>query len=152
MSTIGKRVIFVGPAGAGNNSKPLNVEGKALAAIAAGTVVEKTATGIQALATAATVFGKELLVADKDQMRTRSVDDPWTINENMVAIKPRSGEFVNVLVAAGNDITSAGMALSSNGDGTLKIAATDGTEEILAHSEEVINVTGSAALVCVSPA
>ena len=89
MSAIGKRTIYVGPAEGG---APLNVEAKALAAIAPGTVVEEVATGLQANANAATVFGQELLVADKDQMRSKSVDDAWTINENMDAIKARSGD------------------------------------------------------------
>ena len=151
MSVKGKRVIYVGPADDANH-KPLNVEGEALAAILPGTLVDRVATGIQALASAATVFGKQFLVADKDQMRSRSVDDAWTINENMVAIAPRSGEFVNVLVAAGNNITALDTPLSSNGDGTLKIAVADGTEDIVGYAKEVINVTGSAALVCVSPA
>lgn len=146
MSTIGKRTIYVGPADDANH-KPLNVEGEALAAILPGTVVEQVATGLQANANAATVFGQELLVADKDQMLTKSVDDAWTINENMVAIKLRSGEFANVLVADGNNITSRGTPLSLNGSGLLKIALTDGTEQVLCYSDEIINVSGANALV-----
>ena len=98
MSTEGKRVIYVGPADGGTSS-PLTVEGKAISAIAAGTIVEQAAGGIQINANAHTVFGQQFLVADKDQQRSKSVDDSWTINENMVAIAPRSGEFLNVLMA-----------------------------------------------------
>lgn len=148
MSVLGKRVIYVGPAD-GANHKPLNVEGVALAAIAPGTVVEAVAGGLQANANAATVFGQELLVADKDQQRSRSVDDAWTINENMVAVKPRSGEFVNVLVAAGNNLTARGIPLSLNGSGLLKIAVTPATvgvtsEQVLAYSDEIVNVAADA--------
>lgn len=144
MSTLGKRVIFVGPAD-GSDHKPLNVEGVALsAATLPGTVVQQTATGIQDNAIAATVFGQQLIVADKDQQRTKSVDDTWTQNENMVAIAPRSGEFVNVLVASGNNITTRGTALSRNGAGLLKIAVTDGTEEIVGYADEIVNVTADA--------
>lgn len=150
MSILGKRVIFVGPAD-GANHKPLNVEGKALAAgILPGTVVESVATGLQANAAAATLFGQELLVADKDQQRSKSVDDAWAISENMVALKPRSGEFVNVLVAVTQDITHSGMPLSLNGSGLLKIAVTPATvgvtsEQVLCYSDEIIDTTGGAA-------
>lgn len=150
MSVIGKRVIFVGPAD-GSEHKPLNVEGVAVSAVLPGTVVKQLATGLDTNDIAATVFGQLLLVADKDQQRTKSVDDPWIINENMVAIQPRSGEFINVLVASGNNITSRGVALSRNGAGLLKIAAIDGSEEIVAHSDEIVNVTADA-LVCVRKA
>lgn len=148
MSTLGKRVIYVGPADGGDH-KPLNVEGVALSATTLpGSVMQQTATGLQVNAVAATVFGQQLLVADKDQQRTKSVDTSWTQNENMVAMAPRSGEFYNVLVASGNNITTKGTALSRDGAGKLKIALTDGTEEIVAYSDEIVNVTADA-LVCV---
>jgi hypothetical protein len=59
--------------------------------------------------------------------------------ENMVALQGLSGQFFNVLVATGQNITRAGVPLSSNADGTLKIAATDGTEKILCFSDEIVN-------------
>lgn len=145
MSTVGKRTIYVGPAD-GSDHKPLNVEGLALsAATLPGTLVALTATGIQTNASAATVFGQLTLVADKDQQRSKSVDDAWTQNENMVAIQPRSGELVNVLVAATQNITARGTALSRNGAGLLKIALTNGTEEIVAYSDEIVDTTGGPA-------
>lgn len=147
MSVIGKRVIFVGPAD-NSDHKPLNVEGVAVSAVVPGTVLKSLATGLDASDIAATVFGQLFLVADKDQQRSKSVDDPWIIDENMVSIQPRSGEFVNVLVASGNNITVPRTALSRNGAGLLKIAVTDGSEEIVAHADEIVNVTADA-LVCV---
>jgi len=152
MSVIGKRLIYVGPAD-GSNHKPLNVEGKSItASVLPGTIVEAVATGLQLNASAATLFGQELLVADKDQMRTLSVDDAWTQNENMVAIKARSGEFLNVLVADGNNILATGTPLSLDGSGVLKIAVTPATvgatsEQVLCYSDEIINVSGADALV-----
>lgn len=146
MSTIGKRLIYVGPAD-GANHKPLNVEGKAITAIAPGTVVEQVATGLQINANAATVFGQELLVADKDQMRSLSVDDAWTIDENMVAIAARSGEFLNVLVVTGQALVS-GVPLSLNGAGLLKIAVTPATvgvtsEQVLCYADETVTTTAT---------
>lgn len=144
---IGKRVIFVGPADSAE-SKPLKVEGVALAAVAPGTLVAQSSSGLNTSAAAATSFAQQMLVADKDEQRSRSVDEAWTISESMVAIAPRSGEFLNVMVASGNNITTRGMPLTRNGAGLLAIAATDGTHDILCYSDEIVNVTANA-LVCV---
>lgn len=149
MSTKGKRVIFVGPADDANH-KPLNVEGVAVAAVAPGTVLKQTTAGLDANNIAATVFGQRFLVADKDQMRSKSVDDAWTINENMVAIAPRSGEMVNALVATGQNL-DVGTALTRNGAGLLTIALTNGTNEIVAYSDEDVTTTATQ-LVRVTPA
>lgn len=141
MSTKGKRVIYAGPIGHGDN-KPLTVEGVALSAIAPGTVIEDNATGLDVNAIAATVFGQQLMVADKDSNRQKTVDDNWVINENMIGILPRSGEFINILVATGQTL-AVGSALSRNGAGLLKLALTGGTEEIVAYSDEAITTSGT---------
>lgn len=143
MSVLGKRVIYAGPAESGE-CQPLTVEGIALDAMLPGTVVSIAATGLQTSAVAATVFGQLLLVADKDELRTRAIDEARVVGDSMQAIQGRSGEYLNVLVAAGNNITTRGTALSRNGAGKLKIALTDGTEEIVAYSDEVVNVTADA--------
>jgi hypothetical protein len=146
----GKQTIYVGPAG-DSNCKPLNVEGKSLTAdVLPGTIVEEVATGLQKNASAATLFGQELLVADKDQQRSKAVSDAWAQNENMVAIKARSGEFLNVLVAATQNITARGVPLSLNGAGLLKIAVTPAvvgatSEQVLCYSDEIIDTTGGPA-------
>lgn len=152
MSVIGKRTIYAGPAD-GSDSKALQIEGVALtASCLPGTVVEQVATGLQTNAAAATLFGQELLVADKDSVRQKSVDTAWVQNENMVAIKARSGDFLNVLVADGNNITAKGTPLSLNGSGLLQIATTPATvgvtsEQVLAYADEIVNVSGADALV-----
>ena len=150
MSTIGKRVIRVGPADtAGAN--PLQIEGVNLtASLLPGTVVEQVATGLQANANAATVLGQEMLVANKDEARSLSVDTAWSQNENMAALKLRSGELANVLVAATQNITASGVPLSLNGSGLLKIATVPGTvgatsEQVMCYSDEIINTTGNPA-------
>lgn len=148
MSVISKRVIFAGPAD-GSNTKPLNVEGVALtASTLPGTVVVQAATGLQANAAAATVFGNVLLVADKDQQRSRSVDTAWTQNENMVAIQPRSGEFMNILVITAQVITKGTALARSATPGALQIAPTDGTVDIVAHADETITTTGTQLVHC----
>lgn len=148
MSVIGKRVIYVGPAD-GSNHKPLNIEGVATEAITPGSVVDFAAAnaGLELSDAAATVFGEMFLVADKDQQRSKSVDDLWVINENMVAIQPRSGEFINVLVVTGQALVK-GTALTRVAPGLLTIAATNGTVDILCHSDEIVTTSGTQ-LVCV---
>lgn len=146
MSTKGKRVIFVGPAD-GSNHKPLNIEGVAVAAIAPGTFLKQTTSGLDVNNIAAIIFGEQFIIADKDQQRSKSVDDAWTINENMVAIAPRSGEFVNALVVTGQALTR-GTPLARNGAGLLKIAVTPATvgatsEEIVGYSDEDVTTTAT---------
>ena len=146
MSTKGKRVIYVGPADNANH-KPLNVEGVAVAAVAPGTVLKQTTSGLDANDIVATTFGEQLIVADKDQQRSKSVDDAWTINENMVAIAPRSGEFLNALVATGQTL-ERGSPLSRNGAGLLKLAVTPATvgatsEEVVAYADETVTTTAT---------
>lgn len=146
MSAIGKRVIFVGPAGE-SGCKPLNIEGIAVAATAPGTILKETTAGLAANDIAAIIFGEQLIVADKDQMRSKSVDDNWTINENMVAIIPRSGEIINALVATAQTLVK-GDPLARNGAGLLKKAVTPATvgatsEEIAAYVDETITTTAT---------
>jgi hypothetical protein len=145
MATVkGKRLIYVGPAD-GAEHKALTIEGKAIGGtIAPGIIVKQVATGMSTSTTAATVFGQPLLIADVDRQRSLTTDDVWAQNENMVAIAPRSGEFVNVITASGNNITTRGMALTRTTAGKLAIAATDGSEEILAYSDEIVNLAADA--------
>jgi len=138
----GKNLVYCGRADGGEH-KPLKVEGIAQAATTPATLVVQGASGLSVSSAAATVFGERFLVADKDEARTRSMTDQWAINESMVAIAPKSGDFLNVLVAAGNNITSRGVALTRNGSGLLAIAATDGSEEILCYSDEIINAVAN---------
>jgi len=145
MSTKGYRTIFVGPAD-NSDSKPLYIEGVATEAVTPGSVVDYAAAsaGLELMDDAATVFGKPLMVADKDTARSKSVDDDWTINENMVAIKPRSGDILNVLcVTAQALVRGTALTRSAVTPGALVIAATNGTEEILCYADEVTTTTAT---------
>lgn len=149
MSDKTKRVIYVGPAD-GANEKPLNEEGVCTEACLPGAVVDYAAAsaGLELMDDAATVFGKPLLVADKDQMRSKSVDDLWTADENMVAIRPRSGEFLNVRVVTGQALLrGTALTRSAATPGNLVIAATDGTEEVLCYSDEAVTTAANNELV-----
>ena len=148
MAVKGKRTIWVGPAD-NHNTHPLTVEGKAVDAFLPGTLVERSVDGLSTSNNAATVFDTVPLVAlEYGAHAGLDVDTAVTVGDNTIAGQARSGEFYNVLVAAGNNV-ARDAALSSNGDGSLKIAATDDSEQILFYADEAVNVTGSAALVCV---
>tara|TARA_R110000751_G_scaffold91926_3_gene180104 strand:+ start:3160 stop:3618 length:459 start_codon:yes stop_codon:yes gene_type:complete len=147
MSAIGKRKIWVGPAD-GPACKPLVKEGLAIDAFLPGTLVDRTPSGLETSTKAATLFGQEPTIAMEYGAHTgNDVDTAYTIGDTAISAFVRSGEFVNGLVAVGNNITVLGAPLTSNGAGRLRLAATDGTEFILFHADEIINVTGADALV-----
>ena len=146
MSAKGKRVIYAGPAD-GSNHKPLNIEGIAVSGMLPGTFLKQTTSGLAVNDIAAIIFGEQFIIADKDQQRSKSVDDAWTINENMVAIAPRSGELVNALVATGQTL-ERGSPLARNGAGLLKLAVTPATvgatsEEIVGFADETITTSAT---------
>lgn len=149
MSVKGKRVIWVGPAD-GANAKPSNIEGVATEAVPPGSVVIQAAAsaGLELSDIAATLFGTPFLVADKNSMQQKTVDDNWLINENMVAIQPRSGEYLNVLVITGQALV-VGTPLSRSGtDGALKIAVNPATvgvtsEENLCYADEIVTTAAT---------
>jgi hypothetical protein len=147
MSVIGKRVIYVGPADGSVNRAPLTVEGLATeAGIIAGTVLDYAAAsaGLEIMDDAATVFGKPLMVANKQEMTSDDIETAWTINESMVGIKARSGELYNVLVVTAQALVVGTPLTRSVGTaGSLVIAATDGTEEILCWADEVVTTTAT---------
>ena len=142
-----KNKIYLGPADAAN-CHALRVEGLADDAILPGTLVKRTATGLATSDKAATVFNSETIIAEEyGAYVDLGVDDTYTVGDTALAVDVRSGEFVNVRVATGQNITTKGTALSSNGDGQFKIAATDGTEQVLLYADEIINVTVNNTLV-----
>lgn len=152
-----KRTIYLGPADNGDQSA-LHVEGAAVDAFLPGTLLKQTASGLATSDIAATDFSNECIVAREygDHVE-QGVDDAYTIGDVALGVVARSGEFLNVRVAAGQDITAKGTPLSSNGDGTLKIATVPATvgatsEQVLFYADEIVNTGGSAALVQVRKA
>lgn len=142
-----KHKIYLGPADSASYHA-LRVEGLADDAILPGSLVKRTATGLATSDKAATAFDSEVIVAEEYGAHVdHGVDDTYTVGDTALAVDVRSGEFVNVRVATGNNILSKGTGLSSNGDGQFKIAATDGTEQILLYADEVVNVTADNTLV-----
>ncbi len=90
--------------------------------------------------------GGEYWIADLNFYEAKSATEALTVGQTSNAYWPRPGETYNVVVADGETVL-VGSALTSNGDGTLKVAATDGTEEVLFYSEEAASPSGSTARV-----
>lgn len=142
-----KHTIYLGPADSAN-CHALRVEGLAVDAVLPGSLVKRTAGGLATSDKLATVFDSEVLVAEEYGSHVaQGVDDAYTIGDVCLSANLRSGEFANVRVATGNNILSKGTALSSNGDGQFKIAATGGTEQVLLYADEIVNVTANNTLV-----
>ena len=137
MADKGKRLIFSG------GMTLCATEGAAAdGTILPGMSVTHTATTLAKNAEASTVFGSPHLFADYDMLRAKTVDDLYAAGANVIARELTQGDTANLLVAAGTNSTKRGIALASNGDGTLKIAATDGTDYILAYTDEILNSVG----------
>lgn len=142
MATDGKRKIFTSamPCAA--------IEAVTTGAVRPGSLCEQSASGAAESNDAATVFGRQSLFADYDILGAGDVDTSIPSGSTVVMRPLLKGETANLLVATGQNITSKGRGLSSNGDGTLKLALTNGTEKVVAYSDEIIN-TGSVTLVAV---
>ena len=152
-----KRKIWLGPLDNGVNG-PLMVEGLAIDAFTPGELLVQSASGLATASAAATVFGAECIIAKEiSEGEGGTIATAYTVGDTATGIVVRSGEFVNVAVAASQNITKKGTPLSSNGNGTLKIAVTPATvgatsEQVLFYSDEIINTGGAVALVTVRKA
>lgn len=134
------------------NRQPLLIEGLAIDAMLPGTLLDTKAAGLETSDQVATTFGARPVFANRDMMRHKNMDEAWVITESMQAVEFRPGESGTVRVAASQDITLPRTPLSSNGDGTLKIAVLPVTvgatsEEIICYSDEIIDTSAAVALV-----
>jgi hypothetical protein len=144
--------IFVGPAEMFKSA--LIVEGLAVDAFKPGTLLVQSASGLATSTKTATVFSSEALVALEygAHVGTQgSVDVAYTIGDRAIAGMARSGEFYQVRVANAQTLAK-GTPLSSNGNGTLKVAvvpATVGTtsEQVLFYSDEAVTTSVAGQLV-----
>lgn len=144
MAVNGKRNIF-------NDVKDLtSYNAVATAAIRPGSlVVQSTVSNNDAVtesALADNVTNQRSMLADYNFLQAQTVDDSWAANSVCVFREVPKDCRANALIAANQNITQRGTPLSSNADGTLKIAAADGSDVILFFSDEIINVGATPAL------
>lgn len=138
-----KNKIYQGPIDSGLNGRLNASPALVVDAFVPGTLLEQTASGYQTSTIAATVFDQPLLIAEEiPESEGGTIDTAYTVGDTIEPLALRSGEFAYMLVADAQALTVKKTGLSSNGDGTLKIALTDGTEKILAYSEEVVTTSG----------
>ncbi len=86
--------------------------------------------------------GGNYFVADMNTFEQKSVSDNLTVGQSSEAFSPTPGEYYNLVLADG-ETAVVGSPLTSNGDGTVKVAATDGTEQVLAYADEALSPSGS---------
>jgi len=136
MADKGKRLIF-------SDGETLNAtEGLAAdGTIKPGMSVLHTATTIARSTNASTVFGYPHLFADYDMLHGRTVDDLWVSGDTLIARELTQGKKANLIVTAVNS-TARGIALTSNGDGTLKVADVADLDYVLAYTDEILNIAG----------
>jgi hypothetical protein len=136
MADKGKRLIF-------SDGETLNAtEGLAAdGTIKPGMSVVHTATTIARSTSASTVFGYPHLFADYDMLHGKTVDDLWPSGDTLIVRELTQGKKANIIVTAVNS-TARGIALASNGDGTLKVADVADLDYILAYTDEILNIAG----------
>lgn len=87
-------------------------------------------------------------IADINIFEQKGVTDALTVGQDSEAFIPVPGEQYNVVVADGETV-SVDSALTSNGDGTLKVATTTGAtpDVVLFYAKEAASPSGSTARV-----
>lgn len=142
---VDKTLVWKGNA-ADANRQPLLIEGIATeAGILPGTLLKVVATGLATSDIVSTSNASKFILANRDVMRQKNMDEAWVQNDSMQGVEFRSGEFGVARVAAGQNITARRTPLASNGDGTLKIAA--GADVVLCFADEIINTAAAVTLV-----
>jgi len=128
-----------------NGEYAMQKEAVADAGITPGMFCEKTATGCKVHATAgARINGR--LVAIEDDMQGKGITDAYVATDIVRLRALRTGNVVNAILAGSQTVTKA-LELTSNGDGTLKIAGTGDT--VVAIAEEAVTTTGAVARILV---
>lgn len=81
--------------------------------------------------------GGDIYVADMDTIGQKAIGDTLVEGQSHPAFIPEVGKSYNLILAA-SQVVAKGVSLASNGDGTVKIAATDGSSEALFVADEAV--------------
>ncbi len=134
-------------------TSPSLFEGIAVDALKPGQMAaRKTTAGVEELITSqqpSTLIGLEMLVVKEvpSTLGGELITTPWVIGEVAETIAPKTGEWVWLSMANTQNFTDKGTPVTHNGDGDFKIGLIDGTEQIYAVNEQIINVTAAQTLV-----
>lgn len=128
---------------------PIQVEGVADNAFLPGSLVKKTATGLAISDQAATVFGKDTLIAKElgENYPDGGIDDAYAIGDGAYAYLAKPNDFFMVRVATGQALVENVTRLASNGDGQFTVAATDGTQQVQLVAKETVTTAADNTLV-----
>lgn len=74
------------------------------------------------------------------------INDAYADGETVNAYEPRPHDYYHVRIAVGQNITAKDTPLTSNGDGYLRVALTNGTEEVIAYADEIADFTSESGL------
>lgn len=87
-------------------------------------------------------------IANLNHFEQKSVTDALTVGQSSEAFVPRDGEDYNIVVADG-EVVSVDSPLTSNGDGTMKVATVTGAtpDVVLMYAREAASPSGSTARV-----
>ena len=135
-------VVFSSPA---EEVKPLIREAKIATGetLVGGSLVQLTSDGEWEAHDTADVGG-DIYIMDMDTIGQKAVTAALTVGQSSPAFIPQVGYAYNMILAASQTITK-GTSLASNGDGSLKAAATDGSSEALFVADEDLTTTGATA-------
>lgn len=81
--------------------------------------------------------GANAFIADMNTIEQKNVTDALTVGQDHKAFVPEVGCTYNLNVGASQTITAGGL-LTSAGDGTVRVAAADGSEATMFAAEEAI--------------
>lgn len=137
--------IYRGP-GESPKTYPEIIEGICTESCLPGNVMDYAAAGagFELMDDAATVFGKPLLVAARNELKQQKVTTAWTVNESMQVYRPAPGQIFSVFVVTAQSLVKGTpLTRSAVTPGALVIAATDGTQEIVAYADETVTTTAT---------
>ncbi len=85
-------------------------------------------------------------IADMNVFKQQSVTTAWTAGDRCLAYVPSAGQDYNVVIADGETVVFDS-PLTSNGDGTMKVATVTGAtpDVVIAYAREAVTTTGSTA-------
>ena len=132
-------VVHAGPAA---NVAPICREAKIKAAqvIYPGYLVEYSSGEWQVQSTEGQ--GGDFYIANLNQIEQKNATTALTAGDNAQVFVPQVGDMY-VLVLQDGETAVLGSPLTSNGDGTVKVSATDGTEANLFSAEEALSPSGA---------
>lgn len=86
--------------------------------------------------------GGDIFIADMNTLEQKAYTAALTAGDSYPAFVPQVGYEYNMYVADAQTVV-VGSPLTSNGDGTLKVCATNGTETKLFTAEAAVTTSGS---------